>query len=159
MLPSGYSVAFEKLVGKDTQEPTNVVGLLAYALYKHDKRQWVKKETEAKGRSPTTDEQRNFEAYLLGEQNLRRYLEDADAKLNEMFSDLLEQAVEEQKLQFNREIKQDLQAIKHKFTFWGAVWPSLVSSVLSAVLLFLLWVVLSWYGGGDLTKLLPPYQG
>ena len=56
---------FEMLVGGDT----DIVGLVAYSIYKQNKRDWLIAFSEAKGREPNEDERAS---YIVGESTPRR---------------------------------------------------------------------------------------
>jgi hypothetical protein len=63
--PSSRSRMFDALVANDD----DLIGLVAYALYKQSKRDWLKAFEEEKERSPTSEE---IQSYIIGECTARR---------------------------------------------------------------------------------------
>ena len=55
--PRHYSEIYEKLVQSDDDD---LVGLIAYSLYKQSKRQWLIAHEQKHGQRPTDDEERIF---------------------------------------------------------------------------------------------------
>lgn len=62
MSSSEYNKIFEKLVGPDNDSRLNILGAMAYGLYKVAKREWVKEFRGQYSRAPNEAELKNYVA-------------------------------------------------------------------------------------------------
>jgi hypothetical protein len=87
-MTAAYNTVFEKLVHQDD----DLIGLLAYALYKQRKRAWLVDFISQQDREPTEDEERSF---LIGEttsSRLNDYRKQAEAILASYGDEIIQSA-------------------------------------------------------------------
>jgi hypothetical protein len=89
--PRQYSEIYEKLVKNDDQD---LVGMVAYALYKQSKREWLMQYEQSHGATPSPEEERVFvSAYTRHE--LDRLREQAKSMLSAYANYVIDQAAPE----------------------------------------------------------------
>lgn len=141
--PQTYNTVYERLVQRDD----DLVGLIAYALYKQNKRDWLVQHRERRGKNPTDTE---LNAYLSAQQldgTIRMYRERAEAVLNEFGEQIIERATPEiQQSAITDKIEESLR--------WTQQLPTgIAAAFIYTVLLILIALVLR-YAGIDLLGIL-----
>lgn len=129
------SADFNPIYSMIVKGPTDLVGLVAYGLYKDQKRDFVKHIWAEKDRAPTESECKSFyNSKCLEILNLR---ENAERVLADFVQEATDDYLAEADEAYREELKDRLSG-----TFWGGVWQSITGTVLSAVLLGLVIVAL-----------------
>jgi hypothetical protein len=141
--PASYNVVYEKLVIRDD----DLVGLLAYALYKQRKRAWIIDFKTQQARPPTADEERSF---LIGETTSSRlgdYRQQAESILASWGDEIIKSAAPSlQKDAIAGRIESSL--------LWYKQIPGGIAAALSYTLLLICIVLVLRYAGIDLLGIL-----
>ncbi|CAL8968545.1 hypothetical protein RHODGE_RHODGE_04595 [Rhodoplanes serenus] len=131
-----YNTVYERLVQRDD----DLVGLIAYALYKQHKRDWLVEHRERQGRDPNDDE---LKAYLTAQQldrMIQMYRERAETVLNEFGDQILQEATPEiQRAAISAEIATSL-------AWWRQLPTGIASAFAYSLLLVGLTLVLRFAG-------------
>ncbi|WP_349358818.1 hypothetical protein [Stappia sp.] len=132
--PEAYNKVFE-FYAEDTDNDIDLVGFVAYALYKRQKRDWILKHLEDKHRRPTDEEiSAVITSYLTDD--MRRTLRDRASDLLSQYAEeyvsalepsIRENAVNSESLVRVREIKEE---IARQTGFWQQVKTGLAASVI-----------------------------
>lgn len=119
----------------------DLVGLVAYSLYKRDKLAFVVKHHEDRNCAPSSDEMLAFcrGATLPGP--VSNYRTKASSLLSDMYNQLLEEQVTAMQAQYKDDLITEL---KKAHPFWEGVWQHVVSGVVVAALLGLAAII--YYG-------------
>lgn len=130
-----YNTVFEKLVA-EADADKQLVGLVAYGLYKISKREWVMQfREEHDGRKPTDEDQKAYARSLTS-----TILDGYRSQANEVVAGYANAVVESERPRIYKE------AIAG--TFLRSFWPSLAASVVFAALLALIVVIAAVNGAG-----------
>lgn len=123
------------------QGENDLVGLIAYSLYKSDKLDFVAKHHADTGSAPTSAEVLVFcrSATLAGP--VSAYRAKATYLLQEMYDDLLEDKVAELQRDYQRDLVAEL---KQAHPFWEGVWQHVIAGI--AITAFLGLVAVIYYG-------------
>lgn len=128
-----YNPIFGELVGDSAEINDNLVGVVAYGIYKIAKREWLTEFKARCGREPTTEEVTN---YTLTWTKSRK--------------DALTFAAESSLAKFADTIISDaapgIREAALRGTFWSAVWTSIFASALYTLFLIALAIILAWAG-------------
>ncbi|MCV0387560.1 MAG: hypothetical protein K5821_14255 [Nitrobacter sp.] len=127
-----YNPVFEKLVDQ-TDDERQLIGLVAYGLYKQSKRDWLVTFRKEKNRDPTEDEYHDH-ARSQTDTTLRGYVSQA----SELFSIYSNSIIETE--------RPKIEAAALKGSFMSAFWPSFWSSIAFTLLLVVLGLFLYWVG-------------
>lgn len=127
-----YNPIYEKLVN-DADDDPDLVGLVAYALYKRAKRNWARELREKRTRKPNDAE---LDAYVdtWTADRLEGVKREAASALAEYASAVVQAA------------QPDILRGALRGSFWRAVWPSITAAALYTVILIVLAVVLARAG-------------
>lgn len=119
----------------------DLVGLVAYSLYKQDKFDFIKKHLEDTGLAPSDGEVMAFCRTSTLPGPVSAYRTKASYLLSEMYDGLMEEAVAGIEEQYKAEM---LAELKKVHPFWGGVWQHLMAGLMSwAIIGF---VILVLYG-------------
>jgi hypothetical protein len=129
-----HSTIFQRLVKDDG----DLVGLAAYGLYKHDKREWLARFVERHGRRP---DRRDLDDYQdrFSDADIKRYRKQAEEKMLS-FAEVI---VEDRRSDFEQEIRaRELDGLRARLeTFidrrtsaWVAIGTNLVAWVVTVLL-------------------------
>ena len=136
-----YNYIFSKLV----DDETDLIGLVAYGIYKNNKIEYIEKFKEKNGREPTEDELEQFNEHSCTDSSLKNYIRIAETNINDLMNETVYQEVERQKLEFfnnqTTEIKNIVKELKPKSPWEGfgmRVLQSFIASILVASLIFLI---------------------
>ena len=91
-----YNHIFSKLVDNET----DLIGLVAYGLYKNNKIEFLENFKEKNGREPSEDELNNFNEYSCTDNSVQNYIRIAEANINELMNETIFQEVDKQKRDF-----------------------------------------------------------
>lgn len=132
-------------------KPDDIVGLVAYGLYKKDKVEFIKEHVKTHGKDPSEDELCIFHAGST--QKIRVYIEEAEDLVAKVHTAVNGQYLKQVEKKFQEELKERL-----KGTFKWNVFASVVGSFVTAIVTVILYVVLvrfpvSWTRlGADVLK-------
>ncbi|MBX9835203.1 MAG: hypothetical protein K2X65_03415 [Burkholderiaceae bacterium] len=145
---SGYNFIYKKLV----QGPDDVVGALAYALYKEEKIAYVIEFQADRQRAPEDADLQEFHRMTNVPQRIEAYKQQAERLLQEFLDDALVLVLQERTLQMHQEFmaqqvsaistqieskSQELhQAITHENRFWSGVQQNVVAGVVTTLMAF-----------------------
>ena len=136
-----YNYIFKKLV----DDETDLIGLVAYGLYKNNKIEYLEKFKDKNGREPTEDELELFNEHSCTDSSLHNFIKVAETNINDLMNETVYQEVEKQKKEFfdnqTTEIKNIVSDLKPKSPWDGfgmRVLQSFISSILVASLIFLI---------------------
>jgi hypothetical protein len=127
-----YNPIYEKLVSEEDDDP-DLVGLVAYALYKRAKRNWARDFRERRQRKPNDTD---LDAYVdtWTADRLEGVKREAASALAEYANTVMASA------------EPDILRRALRGAFWRAVWPSMAASVLYTVILIIFAVILARAG-------------
>lgn len=91
-----YNYIFKKLV----DDETDLIGLVAYGLYKNNKIEYLEKFKDKNGREPTEDELELFNEHSCTDSSLHNYIKVAETNINDLMNETVYQEVEKQKKNF-----------------------------------------------------------
>lgn len=127
-----YNTVYEKVVRRDD----DLVGLIAYALYKQNKRDWLIQQRQRKGKDPTETE---LGAYLTAQQldrTIQMYRDQAEAVLKDFGEQVIERATPElQQAAISGKIEETLRWYKQLPTGIAAAFIYTVILILIALVL------------------------
>ena len=143
-----YNLIYKKL----TQGPDDVVGALAYALYKEEKIAYVQQFKTDRGSDPEDADLQEFHRMTNVPQRIDAYKQQAERLLQEFLDDALVLVLQERTLQMQQEfIGQQVtaittqidsksgelyQAIAHKNRFWSGVLQNVVAGLVTTLMAF-----------------------
>ena len=156
-----YNEVFENYVVELDQADVDLVGLLAYALYKRQKREWIigyrarhdNERPDHKALATIT------ENYLTSDmrRTLRDRAEDLLSNYAQVYVDASEQQIRE--IALSGETLRQAQAIEaaitRKSSFWSQVWTGIVASFISAGIIALVLLAAKVSGSPVLDALFP----
>ncbi|GAB7082243.1 hypothetical protein [Megalodesulfovibrio paquesii] len=135
-----YNYIFEELAG----EPDDLIGLLAYGIYKREKIEYIKSFWTKHDRGPTDDELAVF--HDLSMSRLSSYLRLAESDLAEFQNLLIEDHATQLSDTYERRLNLELRSIKPSWK--DAILQSFLGSVLFTIFIGALAVLLiGWRGG------------
>lgn len=131
---NSYNNVYERLV----KDRTDVVGAIAYALYKHDKRAYMRDRGLVPGHPDMADYH-----LRLGENTLNGFRRTAEEALAATTAREVAIAHEKARKEILDELSRTKGALteliqKHRSRFWPGVWASLLASVILGVVILLL---------------------
>jgi hypothetical protein len=131
-----YNTVYEKLVQRDD----DLIGLIAYALYKQHKRDWLIAYRQREDREPSVAE---LSAYLTSQEldrTVLMYRERAEAVLNQFAEQIIDRATPDiQRSAISSEISRSL-------TWWRQLPAGIFAAIVYSVLLILIALVLRYAG-------------
>lgn len=138
-----YNYIFSKLV----ENEHDLIGTIAYGIYKKHKVEFVQKIKDEEKREPTMEECKSFIAASTTESQLENYRNQASV----IFADAAGDMIKEEVMRFERDM---LRNYKKEITAclpsnWKSVWLGVISGVVSAFLFALIGV--SFYLIGETT--------
>ncbi len=128
--PHEYNKTFEKFVGNDFSD---LVGIVAYGIYKHAKREWATSIFNDHGRAPNADELRAYHATWTP-----RQIESARQSAAQVLSAYADEVISNEE---PRILKDAL-----KGSFWKSVWQSIFANGLYTLMLIALAIILAKAG-------------
>lgn len=157
---SEYNFIYKKLV----QGPNDVVGALAYALYKEEKIAYISSFKEEHNRDPNEQELQAFHRVSNGQPRIEAYKIQAEGLLQKFLDDVLASELVERANQLNEEIIQQkidhygdrqknfhsiqIRAIQRKNGFWKGVGQNIVAAAATTLLTFGVVLVAWMYNEG-----------
>jgi hypothetical protein len=122
-VPPGGHTVYTSIVKHDE----DLVGLIAYSLYKQDKLAFREKQRADIGRDATPEELMAFARGVCLPGQVAAYRQRATIILQQMYDDLLGVQTEEIEGKYKA---QYIEELKKKHPFWESVWEHVVASIL-----------------------------
>lgn len=136
-----YNYIYSKLV----EGETDLIGLVAYGLYKNNKIEYLQNFKKKNNREPFEEELDQFNELSCTESSLQNYVRIAETNINDLMNESIYQAVERQKSDFynnqTEEIKNIVKELKPKSPWEGfgmRILQSFIASILVASIIFLI---------------------
>ena len=140
-MPKKYSVIYEQLVS----DKNDVLGLIAYGIYKSAKIEYIKEFTDANDGVPPTDEE--LETFHDAcRHNLESYKSEATAILHEYSEEYLSGQLEELEEKVSAAYEEEVANLKP--SFWFGSLQSFIGSVGFAVFVGIILFILLWMQRG-----------
>lgn len=103
----GYNYIYKRLV----ESPSDIVGHIAYSLYKADKVQFINKFKEENGREPKEGELKPFHDTSCMEGSLNGYKELAITILRDFLDNTLAETIQQAESEYQRNYKENLREV------------------------------------------------
>lgn len=135
-----YNKIYEALAG----EQGDILGLIAYGIYKREKIAYIKRFVDGKGRNPTEDELRSFHDESMFRMESYRKL--ASSEVQSLYNQIGAEQAEEMFRQIAGSLDATLRDLRPKW--FAGVWQGAVGNVIFTVGLFvLLMLVIGFFEG------------
>ncbi len=123
-----YNVIYEKLV----TDADDLVGLIAYGIYKRHKIEFINKIKTEKGQEPTAEECETFFLTSTTETQLDSYKSQAETILSETVANIAFEQVRAEEEKMLRDYKENIKSClpSKTRTFWNSVAAGVVSAIL-----------------------------
>lgn len=131
---SAESAAVHKTYSSIVEGPHDLVGLIAYSLYKREKLDFVEAHQSAQGCKPTTEELKVFYQVVNMPGQIEALRTRSATLLEQVTEVVLEEAVQEMQKDFQAKLTSELKTPKN---FWRAVGENVVANLVSAGLVTL----------------------
>lgn len=127
-----YNFIYEKLVSADD----DLVGLIAYGIYKKHKIEFITKIKEEQGREPTDAECNSFFAASTTESQLQNYRSQAETMLSEMVGNIANEELKHYEDEMLRNYKKEITSClpSNGKTFWTSICAGVISTLLFTVI-------------------------
>lgn len=135
MTPPLYNFIYSQLV----RDSDDLVGLVAYSLYKREKIEFITKFKTDNGADPTEADLRVFHVTTNTDGRLKGFRDQAEGLLASFSTEILENQAEDLQNEYQQQLIQELKSAQ---PFWRGVWQNLAASVLTLALVALLFVVI-----------------
>lgn len=129
MMANGkYNFIYEKLVSADD----DVVGLIAYGIYKKHKIEYITKIKDEQGREPSDGEFNSFISASTTESQLKNYRSQAETMLSEMVGNIANEELRRYEDEMLRNYKSEITSClpSNKKTVWLSIAASFIASLL-----------------------------
>lgn len=145
-MPRSYNYIYEKML----QDPDDIIGYIAYALYKRSKIEYIKGFKERKEQEPSEEELEEFHTMSCSPENIERLRLQASRLISHILSDNFNMEVEEAKRIIQTKQLDDLKAIvnENKPSFFIGVIQGVFASFIFAGLLTLIALIIKYHGTG-----------
>lgn len=128
-----YNPIFEQLVDGDHNQENELIGIVAYGLYKQSKREWSSRIRSAEGRGPDSQE---LKAYVASWTPSR--INGLRTEAAEILASFSGYVIETERPNILKD------ALKGRF--WPSVVQSMIATLLFTVLLLVLYLILNYFG-------------
>ena len=130
VLMNGYNFIYKKLV----TSPTDVVGALAYSLYKSEKVQYIEEHTKSVGSPPDDKALEGFHRTSNLDIRLAAYRRSAEDLLNEFIDDVLATSLLEEKQKLKDDAVRQLVEQHTKPRMWAGVLQNVIAGAITSTL-------------------------
>ena len=139
-LPREYNQIYEALV----YEPNDIVGLIAYGIYKREKIDHIKRFVDREGRNPTDEDLRAFHEESMA--RVENYRKLASIEVQSLYNHIAAEQAEVMFKQLAGSLDSTLKELRPKWS--TGVWQGAVGNVVFTVGLFLvLMLVIGFFDG------------
>ena len=132
-----YNYIYSKLV----QDQNDILGVIAYSIYKRHKIEFITSVSEKEGRDPTDEEFRTFREVTNNQTQLDMYKDQAKSLSQSFLDAALEEEAEEISNFYSNKAESEIRQMKPQFMF--GVWQGVVASFLfvfiMGILVFFTW--------------------
>ncbi|WP_051558982.1 hypothetical protein [Allorhizobium undicola] len=149
---AGYNKVLEYYIEDFGSGELDLVGILAYGLYKRQKRDWiVQYKTLNAGRKPSTQEVYAVTSSYLTE-DLKNTLRNRASDILSGYADTYVQAIDPQiridalNSEALRQARDIETAIKNQSTFWSQVWVGIVSTAIWTLFITAIALTVAFFG-------------
>lgn len=127
-MPLTYNFIYEKLVTAEN----DLVGLIAYGIYKKHKIEYITRIKEESGREPTDDECRSFFAFSTAPSQLANYRSQAETMLLETVGNIANEELERYESDMLRNYKKEIASCipSNGKTFLTSICAGIISTLL-----------------------------
>jgi Fe2+ transport system protein B len=132
-----YNFIYAKLV----EDENDILGIIAYSMYKRQKIEYIQTIDKKYGREPTNEEFQSFYAISNSDSQLENYQSQAIALANQFLEEALAEKAQELEDYFSEKTRQEIRSIRP--SFMSGVFQSLIGSVIFVLFLGLL-VFFTW---------------
>ncbi len=119
-VPTQYNNVFERFVGQN--DMSDIIGIVAYGIYKNAKREWATSFRQEYARAPTQDELRAYHATWTPAQ-----IQSARNSAAQVMTEYAATVIEEEEPKILREAL--------KGAFWKSIWQSIFANFLYTLML------------------------
>lgn len=135
MTPSAYNFIYSQLV----HDAGDLVGLIAYGLYKRDKIEFIAKYKANHSQEPNGEAFKAFHEFSTTDGRLASYRKQAEDILATFSAEMLEEQAAEIQAEYDSQLTEEL---KQAHPFWQGVWQNLIAGMMSLAIVALLFVVI-----------------
>jgi len=136
-LTARYNFIYSKLV----DDENDILGIIAYSMYKRQKIEYIQTIIRKHGREPTDEEFQNFYAISNSDSQLENYQSQAIALANQFLEEALAEKARDIEEFFSERTRQEIRNIRPSFV--SGIFQSLIGSVIFVFFLGLL-VFFTW---------------
>lgn len=136
-MKEGYNFIYTELVKNED----DILGIIAYSLYKRQKIEYIKGFKAKHGRDPTDTDLLSFHEISNSPFQLQTYRNQADKLAQDFLTITLETRAEELEQYYEKKVVNEIKS--HKPNYWIGVSQGVVASVIFVLLLGLL-VIFTW---------------
>lgn len=128
-----YNHIYQLLVQGDD----DLIGQVAYALYKKEKHAWVERFWDEHDQEPTDDDVASFHCFICSEENIDRFRLQAKSIVQETINSVTAETLHRAQEELNRNHQAQLKAIIEPLIpgFWDGVKQGVVASLLFSILI------------------------
>lgn len=132
-----HNLIYNKLV----EDENDILGIIAYALYKRQKIEFIANFTKKHQKAPAAEDYARFNEFSMGELQLKSYVNEAQT----LAKNFLDSSLEEEAAELEKFYKDEAEwRIKRaKPSFWFGVWQGVVASFIFVIVVGTL-VFFSW---------------
>lgn len=135
---TGY--AYSRIYSQLVKDGDDLVGLIAYGLYKREKLEFIAKIRAERADAPSNGDVQAFHTAATTEGRLGNYRDQAERLLARFSEEMLEVQAGTLQAEYEQELISELKSAQ---PFWQGVWQNLAANVLalaiSALVLVILW--------------------
>ena len=124
-----YNCIYKQLV----EDKDDIVGHIAYSLYKQDKVEYINRFKEENGREPGEDELKPFHDASCLDGSIERYKESAINLLGSFLDETLSQTAHQLETEYEKHLEDVIKPLKTKW--WEAIIQSVIGAFVFAILL------------------------
>lgn len=139
-----YNHIYQLLVQGDD----DLIGQVAYALYKKEKHAWVQRFKEEERHEPEDEDLAKFHCFVCSDENKNRFRLQAQSIVQQMMSAATERTINQAQEELNRNHQAQLRSVVKPLitSFWMAVLQGVVASFIFSLLIVAFVSIARWGG-------------
>ena len=130
---------YNYIYGKLVSSPEDVIGLLAYSIYKQHKIEFIEDFKKKKGSAPTDADIENFIMSSVTQSQLEKYRESANTILSETVADAVQDEMGRMSLDFQNVIEPVVK--KHSSSWIKTVLLNVIGSFVFSIILVIIFLL------------------
>lgn len=130
---------YNYIYGKLVSDPEDVIGLLAYSIYKQHKIEFIEDFKKKKGSAPTDADIENFIMSSVTQSQLEKYRESANTILSETVADAVQDEMGRMSLDFQNVIEPVVK--KHSSSWFKTVLLNVIGSFVFSIILVIIFLL------------------